>query len=223
MERNAMRPLVATLALGLSGLLLAADPVTPATVAKPSVEAHAKPDFASPAVATFKQNAAVSVTGQQGLWFKLALDGGKTGYVRVNEVRVAYGSTETGGIGKALFTGKAGKGRVSETASVRGIDESSLKAARYDADGQLQNGSYMDYAMPRAKDLPSFVVDHSSVTPCTHNPLGVKGCGEAGAIGSPPALVNAVLDALHSGGFKVEHIDMPLTPARVWAAMAAAK
>ena len=137
MERNAMRPLVATLALGLSGLLLAADPVTPATVAKPSVEAHAKPDFASPAVATFKQNAAVSVTGQQGLWFKLALDGGKTGYVRVNEVRVAYGSTETGGIGKALFTGKAGKGRVSETASVRGIDESSLKAARYDA-AQLQ-------------------------------------------------------------------------------------
>ncbi len=66
--------------------------------------------------------------------------------------------------------------------------------------------------MPRADDLPSFAVDHSCVTPCTHNPLGVKGCGEAGAIGSPPALVNAVLDALNAGGFKVAHIDMPLSP-----------
>jgi len=137
MKRNVMRLLVATLTLGLSGLLLAADPLTPATVAKPSVNAHAKPDFASPAVATFKQNATVNLAGQQGLWFKLALDGGKTGYVRVNEVRVAYGKTETGGIGKALFTGKAGKGNVAETASVRGIDESSLKAASYDA-AQLQ-------------------------------------------------------------------------------------
>ena len=77
--------------------------------------------------------------------------------------------------------------------------------------------------MPRADDLPSFAVDHSCVTPCTHNPLGVKGCGEAGAIGSPPALVNAVLDALNAGGFDVAHIDMPLSPARVWAAMQAAR
>jgi aerobic carbon-monoxide dehydrogenase large subunit len=58
--------------------------------------------------------------------------------------------------------------------------------------------------------------------PCTHNPLGVKGCGEAGAIGSPPALVNAVIDALQRGGHRVEHIDMPLSPGRVWAAMNAA-
>ncbi len=56
-------------------------------------------------------------------------------------------------------------------------------------------------------------------TPCTHNPLGVKGCGEAGAIGSPPAVVNAVIDALQRGGHKVDHIDMPLTPSRVWAAI----
>ena len=77
--------------------------------------------------------------------------------------------------------------------------------------------------MPRAGDVPSFVVDHSCVTPCTHNPLGVKGCGEAGAIGSPPALVNAVLDALNGGGIKVAHIDMPLTPSRVWAAIQAAR
>jgi carbon-monoxide dehydrogenase large subunit len=74
--------------------------------------------------------------------------------------------------------------------------------------------------MPRADDLPMFKVDHSCNTPCTHNPLGVKGCGEAGAIGSPPAVINAVLDALHRGGFTgVTHIDMPASPARVWAAM----
>ena len=77
----------------------------------------------------------------------------------------------------------------------------------------------MDYAMPRADDVPFYRVDHSCATPCTHNPLGVKGCGEAGAIGSPPALVNAVLDALNSAGHDVPHIDMPLSPSRVWAAM----
>jgi carbon-monoxide dehydrogenase large subunit len=105
----------------------------------------------------------------------------------------------------------------------QGIGQALCEQAVYDEDGQLRDGSYMDYAMPRAADVPSFVVDHSSVTPCTHNPLGVKGCGEAGAIGSPPALVNAVLDALNAGGLKVDHIDMPLTPARVWAAIAAAR
>ncbi len=121
------------MAVAVSGLLMAADPITPATVAKPSIEAHAKPDFASPTVAKFSKNAPVKVTGQQGLWFQLALDGGKTGFVRVNDVRVAYGKAETGGAGAALFTGKAGKGRVSETASVRGIDESDLKAATFNA------------------------------------------------------------------------------------------
>jgi Zn-dependent protease with chaperone function len=137
MTRNATRWSVAALAVAVSGLLLAANPITPATVAKPSVTAHAKPDFASPTVATFSKNAAVKVSGQQGLWFQLALDGGKNGYVRVNDVRVAYGKAETGGAGAALFTGKAGKGRVSETASVRGIDESDLKSAAFNA-AQLQ-------------------------------------------------------------------------------------
>ena len=137
MKRNATRWSAAALALAVSGLLLAADPVTPATVAKPSVEAHAKPDFASPSVATFSKNAPVKVSGQQGLWFQLALDGGKTGFVRVNDVRVAYGKAETGGAAAALFTGKAGKGRVSETASVRGIDESDLRSAAFNA-AQLQ-------------------------------------------------------------------------------------
>jgi aerobic carbon-monoxide dehydrogenase large subunit len=104
----------------------------------------------------------------------------------------------------------------------QGIGQALLEHAIYDENGQLQTGSYMDYAMPRSTDVPSFVVDHSCITPCTHNPLGVKGCGEAGAIGSPPALVNAVIDALQSGGHDVTHIDMPLSPARVWAAIAAA-
>ena len=101
----------------------------------------------------------------------------------------------------------------------QGIGQALLESCAYDENGQLLSASYMDYAMPRASDVPFYKVDHSNVTPCTHNPLGVKGCGEAGAIGSPPALVNAVLDALNSAGHKIEHIDMPLSPSRVWAAM----
>ena len=101
----------------------------------------------------------------------------------------------------------------------QGIGQALLENCVYDDDGQLLSASYMDYAMPRADDLPFYSVDHSCQTPCTHNPLGVKGCGEAGAIGSPPTIVNAVVDALQRAGHDVTHIDMPLTPARVWAAM----
>lgn len=101
----------------------------------------------------------------------------------------------------------------------QGIGQALMENCAYDEDGQLLSASYMDYAMPRASDLPFYDVDHSCQTPCTHNPLGVKGCGEAGAIGSPPSVVNAVLDAMRSGGHDVGHIDMPVSPARVWAAM----
>ncbi|MHA6324015.1 xanthine dehydrogenase family protein molybdopterin-binding subunit [Roseivivax sp. CAU 1753] len=104
----------------------------------------------------------------------------------------------------------------------QGIGQALLENCVYDANGQLLSASYMDYAMPRADNLPhmaDYVVDHSCQTPCTHNPLGVKGCGEAGAIGSPPTVINAVVDALQSGGFKVDHIDMPASPGRVGAAM----
>ncbi|MBL4626738.1 MAG: xanthine dehydrogenase family protein molybdopterin-binding subunit, partial [Roseicyclus sp.] len=95
-----------------------------------------------------------------------------------------------------------------------------IEQTTYDDNGQLLSGSYMEYTMPRADDFPMFTVDHSCVTPCTHNPLGVKGCGEAGAIGSPPAVVNAVVDALQRAGHtQVTHIDMPVTPNRVWQAM----
>ena len=101
----------------------------------------------------------------------------------------------------------------------QGIGQALMEAARYNDDGQLQSASYMDYTMPRADDFPFYVVDHSQGTACTHNPLGAKGCGEAGAIGSPATIVNAVIDALQSGGKDVTHIDMPLTPHRVWSAM----
>ncbi|MDZ7711431.1 MAG: xanthine dehydrogenase family protein molybdopterin-binding subunit [Roseovarius sp.] len=101
----------------------------------------------------------------------------------------------------------------------QGIGQALLEGCAYDENGQLLTGSYMDYAMPRADDMPFFSVDHSCQTPCTHNPLGVKGCGEAGAIGSPPAVVGAVVDALRSGGSDITHIDMPLSPSRVWQAM----
>ncbi|WP_418594072.1 xanthine dehydrogenase family protein molybdopterin-binding subunit [Ponticoccus sp. (in: a-proteobacteria)] len=105
----------------------------------------------------------------------------------------------------------------------QGIGQALLENCAYDENGQLLSASYMDYAMPRADDIPmmaNYVVDHSCQTPCTHNPLGVKGCGEAGAIGSPPTVVNAVIDALHSAGHShVTHIDMPVSPSRVWQAM----
>jgi carbon-monoxide dehydrogenase large subunit len=77
----------------------------------------------------------------------------------------------------------------------------------------------MDYTMPRADDVPSFQVA-TTCTPCTHNPLGVKGCGEAGAIGAPPAVINAVCDALKDYG--VAHIDMPATPEKIWRAIQSA-
>jgi carbon-monoxide dehydrogenase large subunit len=102
----------------------------------------------------------------------------------------------------------------------QGIGQALLEGCVYDSDGQLLTGSYTDYALPRAADLPSFRVDTVKGTPCTHNPLGVKGCGEAGAIGSPPAVMNAILDALAARG--VTRLDMPATPYRVWQAIQAA-
>ena len=103
----------------------------------------------------------------------------------------------------------------------QGLGQALLEHGVYDKEsGQLLTGSYMDYAMPRADDLPSFEVG-TTVTPCTHNPLGAKGCGEAGAIGSPAAMMNAVMDALAPLG--VRHLDMPASPHRVWQAIQSAK
>jgi len=98
----------------------------------------------------------------------------------------------------------------------QGVGQALLESANYDESGQLSTGTYLDYAMPRADDLPSFEVSQN-VTPCPHNPLGVKGCGEAGTIGSTPAVVNAAIDALRPLG--VTDLEMPLSPPRVWAAI----
>ncbi len=98
----------------------------------------------------------------------------------------------------------------------QGIGQALLEGAVYDENGQLINGSYMDYTMPRADDFPSFEVDRQ-VTPCPHNPLGVKGAGEAGTIGSTPAVVNAVMDALSP--FGINDVPMPVTSERVWKIM----
>jgi carbon-monoxide dehydrogenase large subunit len=99
---------------------------------------------------------------------------------------------------------------------VQGIGQILGEAVRYDPDGQLLTGSFMDYALPRADALPDFVVASHPV-PARTNPLGVKGCGEAGCAGSMPAVMNALSDALARLG--VAHIDMPATPARVWQAI----
>jgi carbon-monoxide dehydrogenase large subunit len=94
----------------------------------------------------------------------------------------------------------------------QGVGQALLEGAHYNKDGQLVTASYMDYTMPRADDLPSFAVGMTS-TPCPSNPLGIKGCGEAGAIAAPPAVINAITDALGH-----ENISMPATPQRVWQA-----
>jgi carbon-monoxide dehydrogenase large subunit len=95
----------------------------------------------------------------------------------------------------------------------QGIGQALTEGCRYDATGQLTTGSFMDYCIPRADDVPSYKVD-TRETPCTHNPLGVKGCGEAGAIGAPAALMNAITDALG-----VKDLPMPATPQTVWKAL----
>ncbi len=103
----------------------------------------------------------------------------------------------------------------------QGIGQALLENAIYDKEsGQLLSATYMDYAMPRADNLPNYVLD-TTCTPCTHNPLGVKGCGEAGAIGAPAAVMNAVVDALAAVG--VKDMQMPASPHRVWQAMQMAK
>ena len=95
----------------------------------------------------------------------------------------------------------------------QGIGQALLEAAVYDDAGQLMSGSMMDYTMPRADNLPNIHVATEN-TMCTHNPLGSKGCGEVGAIGSPPAVINAVVDALRD--YNVRHMNMPATSGKIW-------
>ncbi|MBP0463253.1 xanthine dehydrogenase family protein molybdopterin-binding subunit [Roseomonas sp. PWR1] len=129
---------------------------------------------------------------------------------------------ETGKVSMVNFTAVDDVGRVINPMIVegqvqggiaQGIGQALLETCVYDASGQLLSGSMMDYTMPRADDLaPVSVATHTTL--CTHNPLGVKGCGEVGAIGSPPAVINAVVDALRDYG--VRTLDMPATPAKIW-------
>ena len=99
---------------------------------------------------------------------------------------------------------------------VQGIGQVLMEDTVYDGDGQLITGSFMDYAMPRAADMPSFVTEHHPV-PALTNPLGVKGCGEAGCAGALAAVPNAIIDALSDYG--IRHIDMPVTAEKVWRAI----
>jgi carbon-monoxide dehydrogenase large subunit len=100
----------------------------------------------------------------------------------------------------------------------QGIGQALMEATLYDRSGQLMSGSFMDYTMPRAETIPPIGIDYHPV-PATTNPLGAKGCGEAGVTGALPAVINAVLDALAERS--VRQIDMPATPERIWAAMRA--
>jgi carbon-monoxide dehydrogenase large subunit len=104
---------------------------------------------------------------------------------------------------------------------VQGIGQALYEDTRYDETGQLTTASFMDYSLPRADDLPSITLDLYEDAPTKTNPLGAKGCGEAGATGAPPAVVNAVVDALKE--FGVVHLDMPLTREKVWAAIQAGR
>ena len=104
----------------------------------------------------------------------------------------------------------------------QGLGQALLEEIAYDPDtGQPLTASLMDYALPRADQVPPLVVEYDESAPTTRNPLGVKGAGEAGCCGAPPAIVNAVLDALAEWG--VTHLDMPLTPMKVWRAINATK
>jgi carbon-monoxide dehydrogenase large subunit len=106
--------------------------------------------------------------------------------------------------------------------AVQGIGQALMEDTVYDvASGQLLSASFMDYAMPRAADAPDFIFETRNV-PCKNNPLGVKGAGEAGAVGSCPAVINAVADALWRS-HRIRHIDMPATSPKVWASIEKAK
>ncbi len=103
----------------------------------------------------------------------------------------------------------------------QGIGQALMENVVFDENGQMITGSFMDYAMPRADDIPNMTIEYYEDAPTAKNLLGVKGAGEAGCVGAPPAVVNAVCDALKDLG--VHHIDMPLTPERVWRAIQDAK
>ncbi len=149
------------------------------------------------------------------------------GGCHIAEVEV---DAETGMVEMVNFTAVDDVGRVINPMIVegqvqggvaQGIGQALMEACNYDASGQLLSGSFMDYTMPRAGDMPGSLTVATENTLCTHNPLGSKGCGEVGAIGSPPAVINAVVDALKEYG--VRHLDMPATGPKLWSLIQAAQ
>ena len=140
---KAIPAVLAALALAFAASVASAAGTTSAVVHKPSADVHGAADLKSPTVATLKRNASVDVTGQQGLWFKVALPAGQAGFMRVNDVRMASAAKgpPASTLG-ALFGGKAGSGRTTETAGVRGLDESTLKAAGFDGAQLAKMESY---------------------------------------------------------------------------------
>lgn len=136
---------------------------------------------------------------------------------------------DTGTVEILRYTGVDDVGRVinpllvdgqTQGGLVQGIGQAVLECCRHDAAGQLLTGSFMDYAMPRADDVPYFRLLHNEV-PTTNNLMGIKGAGEGGTTGAPAAVMNAILDALSVHG--VAHLDMPATPERIWRAIAMAR
>jgi carbon-monoxide dehydrogenase large subunit len=136
----------------------------------------------------------------------------ETGVVEVTDVAIA---DDVGVVINPMIVDGQAHGGLAQ-----GIGQALLEECVYDPSGQLLSGSYMSYCMPRASDLPMFRVGNH-VTACTHNPVGIKGVGEVGAIGVPPAVINAVIDALSPLG--VTHIEMPATAEKVWRAIRAAQ
>ncbi len=133
---------------------------------------------------------------------------------------------ETGTVAIVRYTGIDDVGRVinpllvdgqTHGGIVQGAGQALMEKCRYDPEsGQLLSGSFMDYCMPRADDFPLFALSLNEVL-APNNPLGIKGAGEGGTTGAPPAIINALVDALKP--FGVRHIDMPATPEKVWRAM----
>ena len=128
-------------------------------------------------------------------------------YTTVDDVGIA--------INPMLVTGQVHGG------VVQGIGQALYEGVHYDGDGQLLTATYQDYCIPRAEDVPPLDVTLDDTAPCKTNPLGAKGCGESGAIGGPPCVVNGVMDALAPLG--ITTLDTPLTPMKLWQAIRDAK
>lgn len=151
-----------------------------AVVHRPSVDVHGGPDFKTPTVAKLSQNAPVTISGQQGLWFQVAMPAGKSGFVRVNDVRMAYAGKENSDANlRALFTGKAGKGRVTETAGVRGLDESDLKSAGFEPTQLAKLDSYRLPAQAAAAQAHSQGLGDTAIAYSAESKRDTSGVGKA--------------------------------------------